>query len=390
MAAATKPGPIGTDGAVTDLNDGTLVRNLSPLPGSSGRAFIFDPVREPRFFTTQRTISLVEAQNSAMKDPDYAPLLNGPTHCNQATWAIARAVGAPLKPLTDSHGNPLEAEKIRANLAMPGSGYRPVSAPEAQLLANQGILVIVTGPGHVATVRPDNISGASSLGSGPVIANVARLNQVVRLSRVFKPSDRPEVKYFAPNRQTSEGAAGSPASAAAATEDSAPLPPPRPKPPKPEAVSELKDASPAPKKTPLPDPISAKLQNSVFNGVKADRIRSGSSGKVAVIGRSMNDAVGPYAQGLDGAGFKPETFAGDQIPPDAVSEWNLLKKQYAPNPIPEDAVRSSQMFKANQAWAQKLADKGYTVVDVDNPAGQSASPFYEMEKATLFGGEGKN
>jgi hypothetical protein len=104
----------------------------------------------------------------------------------------------------------------------------------------------------------------------------------------------------------------------------------------------------------------------------------------------MDNAVGPYSKGLDGAGFKPETFSGDQIPPDAVSEWNLLKKQYAPDPIPADVVQSSQMFKANQAWAQKLADKGYTVVDVDNPGGQAASPFYEMEKQSLFGGGGSN
>ena len=37
----------------------------------------------------------------------------------------------------------------------------------------------------------------------------------------------------------------------------------------------------------------------------------------------------------------------------------------------------------NQAWAQKLADQGYTVVDIGNPT-QGLSPFYEMEKAILF------
>jgi hypothetical protein len=36
LAASSKPGPIGTDREVVDLNDGTLVRNLSPLPGPCG------------------------------------------------------------------------------------------------------------------------------------------------------------------------------------------------------------------------------------------------------------------------------------------------------------------------------------------------------------------
>jgi hypothetical protein len=36
LAASRKPGPIGTDREVVDVNDGTLVRNLSPLPGPCG------------------------------------------------------------------------------------------------------------------------------------------------------------------------------------------------------------------------------------------------------------------------------------------------------------------------------------------------------------------
>ncbi len=132
----------------------------------------------------------------------------------------------------------------------------------------------------------------------------------------------------------------------------------------------------------------ASLENSQFNGVKADRVRPGTNGKVAVIGRSMDNAVNPYAQGLQGeTGEGIETFSGDQISPGAVTAWNTLKKQYAPDPIPPDVVQDSQMYQDNQAWAQKLADQGYTVVDVDNPGGQADSPFYEMEKQTLFGGD---
>jgi len=99
----------------------------------------------------------------------------------------------------------------------------------------------------------------------------------------------------------------------------------------------------------------------------------------------MDDAVQPYTKGLQEAGYNVETFGGDKISSGAQAEWNMLRKKYAPNPIPEDAVRNSQMFEENQAWARKLGEQGYTVVDVGNPGGRSPSPFYEMEKQILFG-----
>ena len=125
------------------------------------------------------------------------------------------------------------------------------------------------------------------------------------------------------------------------------------------------------------------LKNSQFNGVKADRVRPGTNGKVAVIGRSMANAVNPYTEGLQQQN-PVETFTSDRISPAAQAEWKNLKKKYAPEPIPEDAVKKSLMFKENQAWAQKLANQGYTVVDVDNPTNEKSSPFYEMEKQILF------
>lgn len=139
--------------------------------------------------------------------------------------------------------------------------------------------------------------------------------------------------------------------------------------------------NPPPSNTP---PSASTLQNSEFNGVKADRVLPGTNGKVAVIGRSMANAVEPYTKGLEKQ-CPVETFTGDKISPAAQAEWKNLKKQNAPEPIPEDAVKKSQMFKENQAWAKKLVDEGHTVVDVDNPTSEKASPFYEMEKQTIFG-----
>jgi hypothetical protein len=142
---------------------------------------------------------LVNAQNAAINNPAYQPGVGGSTHCNQATCSVARAMGAPMGALTDAHGNDLRANQIGANLAGANSGYHQVSAAEAQQLANQGILVIVAGPGHVSTVRPDNI-GESAPGRGPAIANVGRDNGVLRLSLVFTKSAMPQVRFYTPNQ----------------------------------------------------------------------------------------------------------------------------------------------------------------------------------------------
>ncbi len=130
-------------------------------------------------------------------------------------------------------------------------------------------------------------------------------------------------------------------------------------------------------------PRASNLENSEFNGVTAERVRYGTNGKVAVIGRSMDKAVAPYARGLEGEGYNAETFEPSAS---AQREWAALRDDYPSSRIPDDVIPQTQMFKENQAWAEKLANQGYTVVDVGNPSGQGASPFYEMEKQVLFSG----
>ena len=120
------------------------------------------------------------------------------------------------------------------------------------------------------------------------------------------------------------------------------------------------------------------------NGITPDRVLAGDPNKVAVIGRSMGQAVNPYAEGLSAEGYNVETFSGDKISPEANAEWNDLRASYN-NKIPDDVLPNTKMYQENQAWAQKLANQGYTVVDVGNPANQGPSVFYEMEKSTIFG-----
>jgi uncharacterized Zn-binding protein involved in type VI secretion len=140
-------------------------------------------------------------------------------------------------------------------------------------------------------------------------------------------------------------------------------------------------AAPAPVQN--PDPVA--LMNTPVNGITPVDVLPGTNGKVAIIGRSMADAVNPYAAGLAEKGLDVETFAGDQISPEAVSDWESLKNDYAPNYIPPDKVVESKMFQNNKAWAQKLVDKGYTIVNVGNPGNLRESPFFEMEQKTIFG-----
>jgi hypothetical protein len=126
------------------------------------------------------------------------------TFCNLATCLIASETGAPLDAMVDKKGVPLSANKGPENLAT-SNNYREVTPVEAQQLANQGITVIVAwrnegGPGHLATVRPDNTYFApyELMGgkSGPVINQVGAFTGIYRESAVFLPGS--DVKYYAP------------------------------------------------------------------------------------------------------------------------------------------------------------------------------------------------
>jgi hypothetical protein len=138
---------------------------------------------------------LVVARDAARNKLEFQPGHGGTTHCNQATAFVAQQVGAPMRPLVDAGGNPLLAGDMAANLARPGSGYRPVSAGEAQTLADQGKLVIVTGQGYVATVRPD--TGDKLPGKGVIVAEIGRLNQIHRLEYAFSKATLPSVRFYA-------------------------------------------------------------------------------------------------------------------------------------------------------------------------------------------------
>jgi RHS repeat-associated protein len=136
---------------------------------------------------------LIELQDEVIARPDFQP--TDITHCNQATYCVAKGMGTTVG-LEDSRGSALLANQMGENLAAGISSYMEVDSSRAQRYANAGMLVIVTGPGHVATVRPDIYPEGTYPGRGILLANVGRLNGVMRLSKVFRESDWVKIRYY--------------------------------------------------------------------------------------------------------------------------------------------------------------------------------------------------
>jgi hypothetical protein len=149
---------------------------------------------------TNRRQQLIRAQDQARNNPDLQREPAGTTHCNQATLNVVEAVGAPAGPLTDTRGALLANEQAH-NLAN-SSEYTEVTPDRAQQLANDGGLVIAAydnpqGHGHVATVRPENVSGDDPVGrSGPLLNDIGANDRIDRQSAAFRRSA--VVRYYTP------------------------------------------------------------------------------------------------------------------------------------------------------------------------------------------------
>ena len=147
---------------------------------------------------------LIEAQDDARSNEAFQPSKTG-THCNQATCAIAEAVGAPMQPLTDKGGNPVRANQQAQNLK-DSKQYREITREEAQRIANQKGLVIVAyentggGSGHTATVRPTGVPGDNPRkgGHGPLINDIGRVVRVQNENYAFGRGK--EIHYYTPRR----------------------------------------------------------------------------------------------------------------------------------------------------------------------------------------------
>ena len=153
---------------------------------------------------------------------------------------------------------------------------------------------------------------------------------------------------------------------------------------------------------------AAHLKTLEFYGLKPVGILPGTNGKVAVIGRSMGGksigkvgrelGVHDYADALKSLGYEVEVY----IPPER-GELRQLKIDYLKSqsrPVTEEAISSVRLsdeaikttnsYKNNIAWANRMRDEGYTVIDIgNNTSSSSPGAYYEAELDILFPGRVK-
>lgn len=135
-------------------------------------------------------------------------------------------------------------------------------------------------------------------------------------------------------------------------------------------------------------------------GISIKQIRSGSNGKIAIIGRRMNGHVEEVEKALASQGKKVEVFNskyqkdiqfdidGKKLSWDDIeADFSDLSK-YKRNDkgwILDEDLPNTYMFKANKQWADKLKIEGYEILDIGYPANvTSESVFYNMELNILF------
>jgi RHS repeat-associated protein len=151
--------------------------------------------------------ALIKAQDAARNNPKLQREDSGVTHCNAATLAVVKAVGGPTAPLTDTKGNLVNANQQAKQLAG-SSQYKEVAPQAAITTANNGGLAIVAwsnpgGHGHLATVRPEGVTGDHPVGGkGPLLNDIGRFDTVHRESQAFPKSsiNNHELHYYVPTR----------------------------------------------------------------------------------------------------------------------------------------------------------------------------------------------
>ncbi|MEQ6340891.1 MAG: RHS repeat-associated core domain-containing protein [Gammaproteobacteria bacterium] len=123
-------------------------------------------------------------------------------------------------------------------------------------------------------------------------------------------------------------------------------------------------------------------------GIKAERVLSGANDKVAVIGRTMGNAetkgVRGYAEALRNQGYNVDIFDGSLVSDAAQREFAQLTA--GGRRLTNQELFQTQMYQENKLWAAKIKTEGYTVIDLGYPSMYSFSPFYTMEKQTIFSG----
>jgi hypothetical protein len=123
------------------------------------------------------------------------------------------------------------------------------------------------------------------------------------------------------------------------------------------------------------------------------RMRVGGD-KVAIIGRSMGNpkrglvGVKDARDALSAKGVTAEIF---EVSDPQWKKFELAVDDYRKKVgdtaamMPPDVVKTTDLYSDNAAWAKKLKDENYTVLDLGNPNNLAeSSAFYDMELIMLF------
>ena len=122
------------------------------------------------------------------------------------------------------------------------------------------------------------------------------------------------------------------------------------------------------------------------------RIKPGTE-KYAVIGRDMK-MVRPHAVELKAQGKDVEIFDDGIIPQSAQKDFEIRKQANidagGDGYLKGDELKNTEMYQANKAWAEKLVQQNYTIIDLGDPGKLDLDPekfskFYQIERQTIFG-----
>ena len=194
-----------------------------PAPGTTNTNAAYPaspPLRGNPAMRTAVTYDNVINEFAVASNPRYAQR-DGNTYCNIFAWDVTRAMGAEIPHWVDNAGHPqpynsgheMDANSTNRwlNQHGPEQGWRPVSAAEAQRLANLGFPAVASideSPdiGHIGVVRPGSDSG-----QGPALAQAGATN--TNHSHVFDHFPRSGTQFFVNDKDTAIGAPAQPPTA---------------------------------------------------------------------------------------------------------------------------------------------------------------------------------
>ncbi|WP_302304955.1 hypothetical protein [Culturomica massiliensis] len=119
------------------------------------------------------------------------------------------------------------------------------------------------------------------------------------------------------------------------------------------------------------------------------KVRSGSNGKIAMVGRSMGNAENPGVKNIYQE-LKKTTLDVEIFDESSLSgEWNVrfneASKEFASKTenwtkrLSNQELMKLKMYELNKEWAKHLVDEGYTILDLGDFNNLGFSVFYSME-----------